>query len=76
MNKTSSIVTGGITFTAATLVPAVQWALNGFPRPIPESVPYLVSAGLVTGAHSLYNYLITRTSPKIAVTSNPPAQPQ
>ena len=56
MDKTSSIVTGGLTVSAATLVPLVQWGLNGFPHPIPESVPYVIAAAIVTVGHALYNY--------------------
>ena len=55
MNQTSSIVTGGVTVSAATLVPLVTWAMAGFPAPIPESVPYLISAGIITAGHALYN---------------------
>jgi hypothetical protein len=54
MNSTSPVVTGGVTVTAATLVPLVQWAMGGFPKPIPPDVPYLVAAGIVTGAHAAY----------------------
>lgn len=55
MTQTSSVVTGGVTVTAATLVPLVNWALQGFPHPIPDSVPYLIAAGLVTLGHLTYN---------------------
>jgi hypothetical protein len=71
MNSTSSVVTGGVTVTAATLVPLVQWAINGFPHPAPDGIPYLIAAGVVTGAHALYNVYAARTAPKA-----PPAAPQ
>jgi hypothetical protein len=64
MNSPSSVVTGGVTVTAATLVPLVQWALGGFPHPIPPDVPYLIAAGLVTGAHAAYNLLAARAAGK------------
>ena len=51
----SSIVTGGVTISAATLVPLVTWCMNGCPHPVPESVPYLIGAGLVTAGHAIYN---------------------
>lgn len=70
MNKTSSIVTGGVTLSAATLVPLVQWAMNGFPRPIPDGIPLLIAAGLITGGHALYNILAARAAAK-AVPSTP-----
>ncbi|WP_213761832.1 hypothetical protein [Caballeronia sp. dw_19] len=64
MNKTSSVVTGGVTVTAATLVPLIQWAMSGFPRPVPPDIPFLVAAGLVTGVHAVYNILAARTAAK------------
>jgi hypothetical protein len=67
MNKTSSIVTGGVTVTAATLVPLVQWAMSGFPRPVPDGIPFLVAAGIVTGSHALYNFLAARAAAKSTV---------
>jgi hypothetical protein len=65
-NSPSSIVTGGVTVTAATLVPLVQWAMIGFPKPIPPDVPFLVAAGLVTGAHALLNLFAARAAAKEA----------
>lgn len=62
MNQASSIVTGGLTVSAASLVPAVEWALGGFPRPVPETVSYLLAGLVAAGAHALYNYLLSRTS--------------
>lgn len=73
MNKTSSVVTGGVTVTAATLVPLVQWAMSGFPRPVPPDIPFLVAAGLVTGAHALYNIYAARAAAKTAAAA--PAAP-
>jgi hypothetical protein len=66
MNPTSSLNTAGVTVSAASLAVFVQWALNGFPHPIPPEVPYLIAAGLVTGAHASYNlvkaWLATRAA--------------
>jgi hypothetical protein len=70
MNKTSSIVTGGVTMSAATLVPLVQWAMNGLPKPIPDGIPLLVAAGLITGAHALYNIYAARAAAK-AIPASP-----
>jgi hypothetical protein len=69
MNQ-SSVVTGGVTLSAATLVPFVSWALGGFPQPIPESIPYLIAAALLTVGHAAYNMVIARQD-KAA----PPAAP-
>lgn len=60
MNSTSPVVTGGVTVTAATLVPLIQWALTGFKAPMPPDVPYLIAAGIVTGVHAAYNWIGTR----------------
>jgi len=57
MTQTSSVVTGGATVTAATLAPLVTWALEGFPKPIPDSVPFLIAAGIVTAGHLIYNII-------------------
>lgn len=64
MNQISSLVTGGTTITAATLVPMLQWLLAGCPKPIPDSVPYLVAALIVTGAHALGNWWFGRQPSK------------
>ena len=60
MTQTSSVVTGGVTVSAATLAPLVNWALGGFPQPIPESVPYLITAAILTIGHAIYNVAIGR----------------
>lgn len=52
----SSLITGGTGITVVTLVPPVEWILNGCPRPIPESVPYLIAAGILMCCHALFNY--------------------
>jgi len=62
MAQTSSAITGGVTVTAATIAPLVSWAINGFPHPIPDSVPYLIAAAIVTGAHLVCNMVATRRS--------------
>jgi hypothetical protein len=51
----SSVVTGGVTISAATLAPLVEWCLNGCPHPIPDSVPFLIAAAIITVAHAVYN---------------------
>jgi len=63
----SSVVTGGLTITTATLVPLVEWALNGFPHPVPNSIPYLLAAGIVTGGHALINMYQARVAEKQAM---------
>jgi hypothetical protein len=66
MNPNSSVTTAGVTVSAASLVPLIQWALDGFTHPIPHEVPFLIAAGLVTGAHALYNVAMARAARKAA----------
>ena len=61
--KVSSIVTGGVTVSAAALAPLVQWALDGFPAGhYPSDAPLLIAAGLITIGHAVYNRLTSSTS--------------
>jgi len=53
----SSVNTGIAGISVTTLVPLVDWALNGFPHPVPEAIPYLIATGLLAGGHAAYNYL-------------------
>jgi drug/metabolite transporter (DMT)-like permease len=84
MEKGSSIMTGSFTVTAASLVPIVSWLLDLlFPAhsaDMPETLPYLIAAGLVTGSHAAYNigvaYLRKRglppdAAPEVAVPAIP-----
>lgn len=64
MNQVSSLVTGGTTITAATLAPMLQWLLAGCPLPIPESLPYLVAALIVTGVHAIGNWWASHQAAK------------
>lgn len=59
MNQ-SSVVTGGVTLSAASLAPLVTWAINGFTRPIPEGTAYLIAAALLTVGHAAYNMIMAR----------------
>jgi hypothetical protein len=70
MNQTSSMVTGGATLTAASLVPLVQWAAMSFKGPMPAEVQLLVAGAIVTVVHAVGNVIAARTAPK------PPAAPQ
>ncbi len=60
MAQVSSVVTGGVTISAATMVPLVSWGLTGFAHPVPPDVPGLLAALLLTGIHAVYNYLQAR----------------
>ena len=54
MNK-SAVTTGSITLSAATLEPVISWLMNGHPSPMPENVPLLIAASIITIGHALYN---------------------
>jgi hypothetical protein len=65
MNKLSSLPTGGIAVSAATLEPAVSWALSIiFHAPVPESVAVLVTGLLGSAVHAAYNYVLARSEAK------------
>jgi hypothetical protein len=65
MNKLSSLPTGGIAVSAATLEPAVSWALSTiFHAPVPESVAVLVTGVLGSAVHAAYNYVLSRAGVK------------
>jgi len=66
MNGTS-LTTGGITVSAATLEPAVSWALTAiFHSPAPESVSVLVTGLLAAAVHAALNFIAARTAAKQA----------
>jgi hypothetical protein len=52
VNKTSSLITGGLTVSAAELVPAVEWILGGCRGPVPASVSSLVAGLVAAGIHA------------------------
>lgn len=71
MNGTS-LTTGGITVSAATLEPAVSWALTAmFHAAVPESVSVLVTGLLGAAVHAAINYINARSAAKQPAT---PAQ--
>lgn len=61
MNPTSSVVTGGITISAATLQPAVSWLLvQAFHTPVPDTVSALVTGLVAAAVHVALNELSRR----------------
>lgn len=64
------LLSSGATVTAASLVPAVEWALNGFKGAVPESVAGIIAGVLVAAIHAGVNWLNNR--PKSTTT---PTQP-
>ncbi|VVE13246.1 hypothetical protein PCA20602_02747 [Pandoraea capi] len=61
MSQTSSVVTGGITISAATLQPAVSWLLSQtFHTPVPDTVSALVTGLVAAAVHVALNELSRR----------------
>jgi hypothetical protein len=59
MNQ-SSVITGGVTLSAASLAPLVKWALTGFTLPPPEGTDFLIAAFVLTVGHAVYNLIAAR----------------
>ncbi|MFM0306299.1 hypothetical protein P0D71_00695 [Paraburkholderia sp. RL17-383-BIF-A] len=69
MAQNSAVVTGGVAISTATLMPAVEWALDlMFHVPVPASVSALVAGVLASGAHAALNYIAARVAAKQAAT--------
>ncbi|MCG5072301.1 hypothetical protein [Paraburkholderia tagetis] len=66
MNQTSSIQTGAITLTAASLVPIIDWAAQAMNIKIPMEAQLQIAAFLITGGHAAYNWLMARAAAKKA----------
>lgn len=63
MPATPSLTTGGITISAATLEPAVSWALGAiFHAPVPESVSVLVTGLIGAAVHAGIGALKARSA--------------
>lgn len=55
MNK-SSVSTGGLVVSAASLVPAVDWVMAGCHTPVPAAVSALIAGLIAAGVHAAYNH--------------------
>lgn len=62
MNQISPYASGAVVITVTQLEPLVSWALTGFHQPVPASVPGVISALVIMGAHALGNWLASRTA--------------
>ncbi len=71
MNK--AIISGGLTVSAAELVPAVEWALGGFHGAVPTNLAALIAGAIVMALHAGYNAIAARAEAKAASTA--PATP-
>ncbi|MDN7997362.1 hypothetical protein QZN00_09440 [Burkholderia multivorans] len=64
MNK--AIISGGLTLSAADLIPAVNWALGGFHGAVPANLSALIAGAVVMAIHAGYNWLVARAAAKAA----------
>jgi hypothetical protein len=64
MNK--AIISGGLTVSAAELVPTVEWALSGFRGAVPANLSALIAGAIVMSLHAGYNYVAARAAAKAA----------
>ena len=56
-----AMISGGLTVSAADLIPTVDWALHGFHGPVPANLSGLIAGALVAAIHAGYNAWSTRT---------------
>lgn len=55
-----AMISGGLTVSAADLIPTVDWALHGFHGPVPANLSGLIAGVLVAAIHASYNAWATR----------------
>jgi len=68
---TSSIQTGALTLSAASLVPIIDWGASRAGVTIPVDVQLQLAALLITGAHAIYNLVRERLALAPAVARIP-----
>lgn len=56
-----ALVSGGLTISAADLIPSVDWAIHGFHGPVPANLSGLIAGALVAAIHAGYNAWAERT---------------
>lgn len=67
MNQTSSFVTGGVTLSAASLVPAVQWSRQAARCQCPLKCNCSFAGAIVTGIHAVRKLLAARKQTAVSV---------
>ena len=79
MSQNSSVATGGVTFSVVAIIPSVEWALNGFTKPVPESASWVIAAAVLTLGHlvvNLFNAWLQRHNlPQMELPAAPTPQP-
>jgi hypothetical protein len=64
MNK--AIISGGLTVSAADLIPTVNWALTGFHGAVPANLSGLIAGAIVMAVRVGYNWFVARNAAKTA----------
>jgi hypothetical protein len=62
MNK--AIISGGLTVSAADIIPTVDWAMNGFHGGPPANLSGLIAGAVVMAIHAAYNWFAERQAAK------------
>ena len=76
MADTSSVVTTtAAAMTASQAAAPIQWALDGFPHPVPQSVSLCLAAALIPLVHAFYSWVNRRLQSSSAAPAAP-ATPQ
>lgn len=71
--NSNPLITGGLTISAADLVPTVNWALAGCHGTAPANLSALIAGGIVMALHAGYNYFADRRDAKDAAAKQTPA---
>ncbi|HEX7911816.1 MAG TPA: hypothetical protein VF534_27495 [Paraburkholderia sp.] len=59
-----ALISGGLTVSAADLIPTVDWAMAGFHGAPPANLSGLIAGAIVMGIHAGYNWLAARSAAK------------
>lgn len=63
MNK--AIISGGLTVSAADLIPTIDWAIGGFHGLPPTNLSGLIAGAVVMAVHAGYNWLVARANKEV-----------
>ncbi|CAB3731494.1 hypothetical protein LMG22037_05618 [Paraburkholderia phenoliruptrix] len=59
-----AMISGGLTVSAADLIPTVDWALHGFHGSVPANLSGLIAGAIVAAIHAGYNAWAARSAAK------------
>ena len=74
MNGTALSTTTAGSMSVAVLAPAIGWALNGFPHPVPDSVTLGIAALIIPIIHLAYLWFSRKAGIPVEPAA-PPATP-